>query len=81
MPLCHLLLYPGLCQNSSWTHQQCLAPRALVLEKEVTCLIAKVPSLLILDLFGLTCLDHKLDSAPSLSCQGFISAPVRKSLV
>lgn len=52
-----------------------------MLEKEVTCLIAKVASLLILELFGLTCLDHKLDSVPSLSCQGFISAPARKSLV
>lgn len=52
-----------------------------MLEKEVTCLIAKVAFLLILDLFGLTCLNHKLDSAPSLSCQGLISAPARKSLV
>lgn len=52
-----------------------------MLEKEVTCLIAKVASLLILELFGLTCLDHKLDAALSLSCQGFISAPVKKSLI
>lgn len=50
-----------------------------MLDKEITCLIAKVASLLILELFGLTCLDHKLDSAPSVSCQGFISVPVRKA--
>lgn len=33
LPLCHLLLYLGLCENSSSTKQWCLAPRTLLVRE------------------------------------------------